>query len=81
LLADLGGVYPVWDAPAGTPAFLLRDTVRPPGRTAVFRLDQQTGDRRLRGSIGSLPGKTCVAAGDRLICQTTDGQLTVVAVT
>ncbi|MEU4238488.1 hypothetical protein [Actinoplanes sp. NPDC026619] len=79
-VADFGGGYPVWDTTAGTPAFLLRDTVDPPGRTAVFRLDSHSGDHRLRGSIDSLPGRTCVAVPDRLICHTTNGQLTVLAV-
>ncbi|WP_433381625.1 PQQ-binding-like beta-propeller repeat protein [Actinoplanes sp. CA-142083] len=80
LVADLGSVYPVWDAAAGTPTFLLRDTVRPPGRTAVLRLDSRSGSRRLQGSIEGLPVKPCVAVQDRLICKTTTGMLTVVAV-
>jgi hypothetical protein len=80
LLADLGGGNPVWDTMAGTPTFRLRDTVAPPGRTAVFRLDSRTGNGGLRGSIDSVPGKTCAAVRDLLICQTTNGQLTVVAV-
>lgn len=79
LLADLGPGYPVRNPLDGTPAFLLRDTAKPPGRTAVFRLDGQNGGR-LRGAIGSLPGRTCMAAHDRLVCRTTDGHLTVVAV-
>ena len=79
-LADLGSGYPVWDATTGTPAFLLRDTVAPPRRTAVFRIDSRGGGRALRGSIAALPGKTCLAIRDRLICHTTNGRLTVVAV-
>jgi len=80
VLADLGFGYPVWDTTAGTPTFLLRDTVTPPGRTAVYRVDSRGGGRSLRGSIDSIPGRTCVAVRHRLVCQTTNGRLTVVAV-
>jgi hypothetical protein len=80
LIADLGDGYPVWDPIAGTPTFRLRDTVSPPGRSAVTRLDSRTGELWLRGSIDGVPGKTCAAAADSLICQTTNGRLAVVAV-
>ena len=80
LQRDLGSGYPVWDTAAGTPSFLLRDTTKPPGRTAVFRIDERSGRRQLRGSIDGLPGKTCLAARNHLICLTTNGRLTVVEV-
>lgn len=80
LQRDLGAGYPVWDTAVNRPKFFLRDTIKPPGRTAVFRLDERTGARQLRGSIDGLPGKTCLAAHSRLICQTTSGQLKIVEV-
>jgi outer membrane protein assembly factor BamB len=80
LMANLGDGNTVWDALAGVPTFRLRDTLSPPGRTAVTRLDARTGTRWLRGMIDAVPGKTCAAEGDRLICLTTNGRLAVTSV-
>jgi outer membrane protein assembly factor BamB len=68
-------------APDGSGAFLLRDTVNPPDRTAVNRIDTASGTVALRGTIDRIGEQGCLAAtANRLACTTRDARLMVVSV-
>jgi outer membrane protein assembly factor BamB len=79
LVADLGGGSPVPDLD-GRVAYLVRATTAPRGRTAVSRIDSDTGTVGVRGAIDWVTDGSCQATGDHLVCATVAGQLIVTLV-
>jgi outer membrane protein assembly factor BamB len=78
-VADFGEDFPVQDLD-GRVIYLVRNTVSPPNRTAVNRIDSGTGAVELRGAIDRVNDGGCQASGSHLVCSTLDDGLVVMRV-
>lgn len=76
-LADLGAAVPVWNATATDLPYLLRRTKEPPGLMSISRIDEDTGEELLRGTLPQVLDYGCQSEDDLLVCATPDSRLVV----